>query len=178
MRKALPDSQAQPACCVSRAGRLSGNRPLRRLRFKNVSSTLFSTALGYNGIGLVFCKVALICSLWCYISAPTRSGVEMLHICCARTGCLLHVRAREEHPMLTWVKAKSTYITRLVKWSQGMWDVYTSIWMYIWTYLHTYTMYLYVYISEKNKFKHCSINSLSLQNMPYQLCYRIGFLQV
>lgn len=154
MQKALLDSQAQPACCVSRTSWLSGNRALRRLRFKNISSTLFSTALGYNGIGLVFCKLALIRSLWCYISVPTTSGVETLHICCARTGCRLRVCARGEHPMLTWAEAKSTYITRPVKWSQGVWDVYTRIWMY----LHAYPTY--VCISEKNKFKHRSINSL------------------
>lgn len=133
--------EGRKRCWPGSARPLAGNRAFRRLRLKNTSSTLFSTALGYSGIGLVFCKLGLICSLWCYISVPTSSGVGMLHIRCAGAVCLpaVFVRAREQHPTLAGVKAKSWCITRLVRWSQGMWDVYTQICMYRCTYLHTYT---------------------------------------
>lgn len=66
---------------------------------------------------------------------------------------------REDNPILTQLKVKGRYMSRLVRWNQVC-EVCT-----------------HVCLSEKNKFRHGSANSLGQWNVPCFICSGISFLQ-
>lgn len=66
---------------------------------------------------------------------------------------------REDNPILTQLKVKGRCMSRLVRWNQVC-EVCT-----------------HVCLSEKNKFRHGSANSLGQWNVPCLICSGISFLQ-